>query len=232
MDILHLHKALRKASKKKPPPSLAIVAKKLDCEVSELEACITTSADLSLVNSVLTYTKGKIDKKDRTEKKSKDKKKDKKSKKRSLSEAISTDTKSTSTSTSISVSSKSNPSVDNSTDGVSILLFYTYIDPVLSTDQHKQMLKYIKSNGEKLELGGRMRVAREGLNCTLTGTYHNVRQWATDLQTFGKKADSSTYPDGGWFDKTEFKFTDNLPAGQHFPKLNAFVVDEVSERSE
>ncbi len=102
------------------------------------------------------------------------------------------------------------------TTGVTLLLFYQYIEPVWSVARHKEALRHIQESGERHGLGGRMRCAREGLNCTITGPYHGVRAWCDDLRAF----------DSG-FAQTEFKLTDNLPDGQHFPALKAFPVDEL-----
>ena len=77
---------------------------------------------------------------------------------------------------------------------------------------------FVEEAGQKHGITGRMRVAREGLNCTLTGSYHGIRAWCRELRTFGDRDE---------FKKTEFKITDHLPRGQLFPKLNAFEVTEI-----
>jgi len=99
---------------------------------------------------------------------------------------------------------------------LTLLLFYQYIEPLLSPGEHKKLLAHIETRGNFHKLGGRMRCAREGLNCTLTGDFEAVRAWAQDLRDYNPV-----------FKQTEFKFTDNLPRGQNFPKLNVFPVDEI-----
>ena len=53
---------------------------------------------------------------------------------------------------------------------ITLLLFYTYVEPVWDESTYNFMLKTLQEIGDRLQLTGRMRVAREGLNCTLTGT--------------------------------------------------------------
>ena len=106
---------------------------------------------------------------------------------------------------------------DDDDDDVTLLLFYQYVDPMWDDDQFHQAMQFVQSKGKAFGLTGRMRVAKEGLNCTLTGSYQGVRQWCAALRKF----------DGGYFKDTEFKLTDHLPRGQLFPKLHAFHVEEI-----
>ena len=104
----------------------------------------------------------------------------------------------------------------NPANSLTLCLFYQYIEPLLSVSEHKDLLAFIQARGDHHELGGRMRCAREGLNCTLTGSYEGVRAWTADLRSYHPA-----------FMNTEFKLTDNLPPGQMFPKLHAFSVSEI-----
>ncbi len=75
-----------------------------------------------------------------------------------------------------------------------------------------------------------MRVAREGLNCTLTGSRDGIRAWCSALRTFDggrPRIDPKTGEKLTEFAKTEFKLTDDLPPKQRFPKLHAFEVVEL-----
>ena len=75
-----------------------------------------------------------------------------------------------------------------------------------------------------------MRVAREGLNCTLTGSSHGIRSWCTDLRKYDggrSKINPETNEKVTEFASTEFKLTDDLPLKQRFPKLHAFEVVEL-----
>jgi len=102
-------------------------------------------------------------------------------------------------------------------DGVTLLLFYQYVEPPWTPAQHQKALTWAQESGDHLGLGGRMRIAREGFNCTLTGTYDNIRKWCKELRAFCPE----------FFSETEFKLTDNLPQGQMFPKLHCFPVEEL-----
>ena len=105
-----------------------------------------------------------------------------------------------------------------STDGCTLLLFYQYIEPMLDEEGFQQLFDHVQTTGEQYSISGRARVAYEGLNCTLTGSYQNVRLWCKSLRAFGQQ----------YFKETEFKLTDHLPMGQAFnKKLHAFKVDEI-----
>jgi len=99
-----------------------------------------------------------------------------------------------------------------------LLLFYQYIEPVLDDDAYQAVWHLVQAAGEANALTGRMRVAQEGLNCTLTGSYDGIRAWCKALREF---------ENGKYFGETEFKLTDDLPNGQAFPKLHAFKVEEI-----
>ena len=106
--------------------------------------------------------------------------------------------------------------IDN--DGCTLLLFYQYIEPMLEESVFQDLLNHIQTSAENHSLCGRARTAYEGLNCTLTGSYENIRLWCKSLRSFA---------DGKYFSNTEFKLTDNLPMGQAFTKLHVFKVDEI-----
>jgi len=75
-----------------------------------------------------------------------------------------------------------------------------------------------------------MRVAREGLNCTLTGSHDGIRAWCAALREYDggrSKVDEVMGERVTEFAKTEFKLTDDLPPKQKFPKLHAFEVVEL-----
>lgn len=101
---------------------------------------------------------------------------------------------------------------------LTLLLFYQYVEPVWDQATFQSALRFVDEVGQKHSLTGRMRIAREGLNCTLTGSYQGIRGWCRELRKFGTR---------GEFSNTEFKLTDHLPLGQKFPKLNAFEVTEI-----
>jgi len=108
----------------------------------------------------------------------------------------------------------------------SILLFYQYVSPIpWSENQVQRVLQLLQCIWEnRPNLGGRIRVAPEGLNCTLSAadTEHNcgattLRHFALDLQHH--------YPVE--FQSTDFKYHDNLTADRHFKDLKLLPVKEL-----
>ena len=80
----------------------------------------------------------------------------------------------------------------------SILLFYHYVRPLqMSTTRTEQLKIFLDHLTHTLQIGGRIRYAQEGLNCTVSGTRENLRQFASRL--------SSPAPSGFGL---EFKETD------------------------
>jgi predicted sulfurtransferase len=93
-------------------------------------------------------------------------------------------------------------------DSVTLVLFYQYIEPLWSKTEHKRALGRVIGFGQQCEVTGRGRCAREGLNCTLTGTPDGVRAFCEALR--------------GWdqaFSETDFKLTDGLRPKEKFKAL-------------
>jgi predicted sulfurtransferase len=104
------------------------------------------------------------------------------------------------------------------------------VEPCWDDEQFQVALKFVTDQGNKYGLTGRMRVAKEGLNCTLTGSHDGIRNWCAALRTFDggrSKIDEVTGEKITEFATTEFKLTDDLPPKQRFPKLHAFEVVEI-----
>lgn len=100
---------------------------------------------------------------------------------------------------------------------ITLLLFYQYIEPVWDNETYKKALDYMKQLGDDLHLGGRMRVAKEGLNCTLTGNHDRILAYCQALRIYGR----------GEFKQTEFKLTTDLPLSQAFPSVKIMPVTEL-----
>ena len=113
-------------------------------------------------------------------------------------------------------------------DNITLLLFYQYVEPPWDEDQFQTAYKFVTENGNKHGITGRMRVAREGLNCTLTGSHDGIRKWCAAMRKFdggrGRVVNGQQITE---FAETEFKLTDDLPPKQRFPKLHAFEVVEI-----
>lgn len=100
---------------------------------------------------------------------------------------------------------------------VTLLLFYQYVEPIWSEEQYQHALKKAEELATKHSLTGRMRVAREGFNCTLTSKNRS------DMYAFCQSLRD-------WdevFYKTEFKLTHDLPSAQAFPQLKVIKVVEL-----
>ena len=117
--------------------------------------------------------------------------------------------------------------------GVTLLLFYQYVEPPWDESQFRNAYEYATNEAAGRCITGRMRIAREGMNCTLTGSPGDVRGWCGAMRSFdgGRSgaidAASGTAGRRTEFADTEFKLTDGLPPGQRFPKLHAFEVVEL-----
>ena len=98
---------------------------------------------------------------------------------------------------------------------VSLVLFYQYVEPIWPLEKYQKVLKDMGKLGNKLGLTGRMRVAREGLNCTLTASREKIVQFCLTMRK---------QPE---FQTTEFKLTNDLPEAQRFPHLKVIEVIEL-----
>lgn len=113
------------------------------------------------------------------------------------------------------------PDIIPDKSGMSLLLFYAYVEPPWSPHRHNETIRWAESTLTALGVTGRLRVAREGFNGTLTGPYDGIRGFTAALRE----------RDNGYFahmnETDDFKITDNLPLGQAFPKLKVFAVSEL-----
>ena len=96
--------------------------------------------------------------------------------------------------------------VATASEGCSIALFYAYASPQWTKAKRDDLLERIVAWGNRSNMGGRVRVACEGVNVTVSGTAACLRAFATFLIDF----------DEAVFVKAEFKYIDNMPADRHF----------------
>ncbi len=104
---------------------------------------------------------------------------------------------------------------------VTLLLFYQYVQPPWSAATYDQVLKHMHDMATQYHITGRMRVAKEGLNCTLTATC-----WA-DMLKFCHALRDMEWEGRTSFKNTEFKLTKDLPRKQAFPSLKVIPVLEL-----
>ena len=102
------------------------------------------------------------------------------------------------------------------TDTGSILLFYQYIEPEWNKSQHKAALKKVIEIGTKFHITGRGRVAREGLNCTLTARPEDIRSFCYGLREWNDV-----------FNETDFKITDGVSLDKMFKSLSIRKTNEL-----
>jgi predicted sulfurtransferase len=98
-----------------------------------------------------------------------------------------------------------------------LLLFYVYVEPEWSAAEFEDAQKWAFENASLLGITGRLRVAREGFNGTMTGSFKNMRKWCNALRDWKPLV----------FENVQFKLTDGLPTGQMFPQLKVFPVTEL-----
>lgn len=100
---------------------------------------------------------------------------------------------------------------------VTLLLFYQYVEPAWNEEQYRYALQKAEELANKHNLSGRMRVAREGFNCTLTSKNRSdMYEFCQSLRDWDEV-----------FYETEFKLTHDLPSAQAFPQLKVIKVVEL-----
>ena len=100
---------------------------------------------------------------------------------------------------------------------ISLLLFYQYVSPLWNDSTYKLVQEEIYTIGSSLSIHGRVRVAKEGLNCTLSGLKEAIIQFCTKLREWKPSN----------FHSTEFKVTHHLEQKYHFPVLKIIPVLEL-----
>jgi predicted sulfurtransferase len=108
------------------------------------------------------------------------------------------------------------PPEDVPADGVSLVLFYQYVEPMWTPAEHKKALSFVINHGKEHKITGRGRCAAEGLNCTLTGTPGNLRAFCEGLRKWNPL-----------FLETDFKFTDGLNPHERFKALTIRKTEEL-----
>ncbi len=106
----------------------------------------------------------------------------------------------------------------------SLLLFYQYATPAWPASKVTLLMTYLSTIARKCNLGGRIRVATEGVNATISSVDQgnisaacNLRHFAHDLKRFDPKV----------FGNTDFKFLDELSPDRHFKDCKILPVQEL-----
>ena len=122
---------------------------------------------------------------------------------------------------------KNKKNEDQETRTSSLVLFYQYANPPFRQSQVRQLMTYFTSVAKVRNLGGRVRVSNEGVNCTLSSlatdrsatvpsAAANLRHFASDLRSFSPV-----------FNDTDYKYIDDLPPDRHFKDLKILPVKEL-----
>ena len=110
----------------------------------------------------------------------------------------------------------------------SLVLFYQYTEKKKkwSPNRVKILMTYLSTIAKKRNIGGRIRVAQEGVNATLSAVdlptkdgvsaYETLRHVIQDLKAFDPI-----------FEETDFKFIDDLSPDRHFKELRVIPVEEL-----
>ena len=135
--------------------------------------------------------------------------------------------KTTTVHNSVTQHKKKKKNEDEETRTASLVLFYQYANPPFRQSQVRQLMTYLMSVAKVRNLGGRIRVSNEGVNCTLSSlatdrsasvpsAAANLRHFASDLRNFSPA-----------FNETDFKYIDDLPPDRHLKDLKILPVKEL-----
>lgn len=108
----------------------------------------------------------------------------------------------------------SSPSGDNT-----ILLFYAYCPQPMSREAVNLTVEHCYRVLSQNLVTGRLRIAREGYNATLTGSSKGIRAFTTSLVEY----DPQTFGNG----RVDFKYVDNQPDNQLLKGLKVWPVLEI-----
>ena len=106
---------------------------------------------------------------------------------------------------------------------VSLCLFYQYVKPLMAHHDLERLTKLLDSITADYAVGGRIRIAPEGLNCTLSSSYEGIRAFTTALSEFSRDGASTDKP----FAAAHFKYIDNLGEDRAFKDLKILPVKEL-----
>eukprot|EP01038_Epipyxis_sp_PR26KG_P010538 gene10538-14158_t len=115
-------------------------------------------------------------------------------------------------------STNNNHELSKPEDGpTTILLFYAYSNPPMSRGEQDNAISFCYGKLQELGVTGRLRVAREGFNSTLTGSRDGIRQFTAALRKYSPAT----------FSNTDFKYVDGLPLNQMLKGLKVWPVTEI-----
>ena len=114
-------------------------------------------------------------------------------------------------------SSKQQQLQDQQKGTVTLLLFYAYCTPEMTRGEQDAAISYCYEKLRDNGCTGRLRIAREGFNSTLTGSYQGIRNFTACLKEYDPKT----------FGQTDFKYVDGLPENHMLKDFKVFPVTEI-----
>ena len=114
-------------------------------------------------------------------------------------------------------SSKQQKLQDQHKGNVTLLLFYAYCTPEMTRGEQDAAISYCYEKLRDNGCTGRLRIAREGFNSTLTGSYQGIRNFTACLREYDPKT----------FGQTDFKYVDGLPENHMLKDFKVFPVTEI-----
>lgn len=112
---------------------------------------------------------------------------------------------------------------ENLSSKASLVLFYQYINPAWPESVVQTLMGFLYELAQRRTLGGRIRVAPEGVNATISSVDTENSTAATTLRHFAR--DLQRFHEG--FLQTDFKFIDGLSTDRHFTNFKMFPVQEL-----
>ena len=113
------------------------------------------------------------------------------------------------------------------TETCSLLLFYHYIDVPLTEKGRDSLKAFLESMSASAGVGGRLRVAQEGLNCTVSGSRDGVRDFSRRLSSWRCDDYDGNNGDCPFGSGVDFKYVDDLPPDRAFKDLKVLPVKEL-----
>jgi predicted sulfurtransferase len=111
------------------------------------------------------------------------------------------------------------PASSNSST-TALLLCYQYVEPPWTNADYEKHMAYVKRIGKQYQITGRIRMATEGINCTVTAPDRpSMISFITSLQSYLPLV----------FTNTEFKVTTGMPKQYQFSSKEGLKIIPVSE---
>lgn len=122
---------------------------------------------------------------------------------------------------------KQPPLPKNDSRNASLVLFYQYVSPAWPESRVDHLTTYLTHIFKNRCIGGRVRVAPEGVNATISSLGDNGDNGDNSLETLHHFANDLRHFDPVAFQETQFKFISNLDANRHFVDLKILPVKEL-----